>query len=99
LKKQYQVEQQRAVREFRRMAPRQNPNIQMILPFTEIVSLLPLGIGCDGAKRCWGCAKARRKRGRGEQPLKRGGERGVDFCPRPYILNGGKALASAVLWR
>jgi hypothetical protein len=47
----------------------------MILPLTEIVSLLPLDIGCDGAKRCWGCAK-------GEQPFKRAGEHGVDFVKR-----------------
>jgi hypothetical protein len=26
----------------------------MILPLTEIVSLLPLGIGCDGVKRVLG---------------------------------------------
>ena len=37
LKKQYQIEQQRAVQQFRRIATEQNPNIQMILPLAEIV--------------------------------------------------------------
>ena len=45
LKKQYQIEQQRAVQQFRRIATEQNPNIQMILPLAEIVGLLQQGVG------------------------------------------------------
>ena len=45
MKKQYQIEQQRAVQQFRRIATEQNPNIQMILPLTEIVGLLQQGVG------------------------------------------------------
>jgi len=40
LKKQYQIEQQRAVQQFRRIATEKNPSIQMILPLGEIVGLL-----------------------------------------------------------
>ena len=32
MKKRYQIDQQRAVQQFRRLATEQNPNIQMILP-------------------------------------------------------------------
>ena len=45
MKKQYQIEQQRAVRQFRRIATEENPNIQMVLPLAEIVSLLQQGVG------------------------------------------------------
>jgi putative transposase len=45
MKKQYQMEQQRAVQQFRRIAMEQNPNIQMILPLAEIVGLLQQGVG------------------------------------------------------
>jgi putative transposase len=45
MKKQYQIEQQRAVQQFRRIAMEQNPNIQMILPLAEIVDLLQQGVG------------------------------------------------------
>ena len=45
MKKQYQIEQQRAVRQFRRLAVEQNPNIQMILPMADIVGLLQEGVG------------------------------------------------------
>jgi transposase-like protein len=41
LKKQYQIEQQRAVQQ----ATEQNPNIQMILRVTDIVGLLQQGVG------------------------------------------------------
>jgi len=41
----YQIEQQRAVNEFRRLATEQNPKIQMVLPMTEIVGLLQQGVG------------------------------------------------------
>jgi transposase-like protein len=45
MKKQYQIEQQRAVQKFRRLATEQNPSIQMILPLAEIVGLLQQGVG------------------------------------------------------
>jgi transposase-like protein len=45
MKKRYQIEQQRAVLQFRRLATEQNPNIQMVLPLAEIVSLLQQGVG------------------------------------------------------
>src|SRR6202795_5155228 len=45
MKRQYQIEQQRAVQQFRRIATEQNPNIQMILPLAEIVGLLQDGVG------------------------------------------------------
>jgi putative transposase len=45
MKRQYQIEQQRAVQEFRRIATEENPNIQMILPLAEIVGLLQQGVG------------------------------------------------------
>jgi putative transposase len=45
MKKRYQIEQQRAVQQFRRIATEQNPNIQMILPLAEIVGLLQQGVG------------------------------------------------------
>ena len=40
MKKRYQIDQQRAVPQFRRIATEQNPNIQMILPMADIVGLL-----------------------------------------------------------
>ena len=45
MKKQYQIEKQRAVQQFRRIASEQNPNIQMILPLADIVGLLQEGVG------------------------------------------------------
>lgn len=45
MKKRYQIEQQRAVQEFRRIATEENPNIQMVLPLAEIVDLLQQGVG------------------------------------------------------
>ena len=45
MKKQYQIEQQRAVHQFRRLANEENPNIQMVLPMAEIVGLLQQGVG------------------------------------------------------
>ena len=45
MKRQYQIEQQRTVQQFRRIATEQNPNIQMILPLAEIVGLLQQGVG------------------------------------------------------
>jgi putative transposase len=45
MKRRYQIEQQRAVQQFRRLATEQNPNIQMGLPLAEIVGLLQQGVG------------------------------------------------------
>jgi putative transposase len=45
LYKQYQIEQQRAVQQFRRMALEKNPSIQMVLPLAEIIGLLQQGVG------------------------------------------------------
>jgi putative transposase len=45
MKRRYQIEQQRAVQQFRRLAIEQNPSIQMVLPLAEIVSLLQQGVG------------------------------------------------------
>src|SRR5438552_14457246 len=45
MKRVHQIEQQRAVQRFRRLASEQNPVIQMILPLAEIVGLLQEGVG------------------------------------------------------
>ena len=45
MKKRYQIEQQRAVQQFRRLATEENPTIQMILPLADIVGLLQEGVG------------------------------------------------------
>lgn len=45
MKRRYQIEQQRAVNEFRQLATKQNPSIQMALPLSEIVGLLQQGVG------------------------------------------------------
>ena len=45
MKRRYQMEKQRAVQQFRRIATEQNPNIQMILPLADIVGLLQEGVG------------------------------------------------------
>jgi putative transposase len=45
LKKQYQIEQQRAVQQFRRIATEQNPSVQLILPMADIAHLLQDGVG------------------------------------------------------
>ena len=45
MKRQYQIEPQRAVQQFRRIATEENPNIQMILPLADIVGLLQQGVG------------------------------------------------------
>src|SRR5260370_3759832 len=45
MKKQYQIEKQRAVQQFRRLATEENPNIQMVLPLAEIVGILQEGVG------------------------------------------------------
>jgi putative transposase len=45
MKRRYQINQQRAVNEFRQLATNQNPNIQIVLPMAEIVGLLQQGVG------------------------------------------------------
>jgi transposase-like protein len=45
MKKRYQIDQQRAVQQFRRLATEQNPNIQMILPLADILGMLQQGVG------------------------------------------------------
>ncbi len=45
MKKQYQIEKQRAVQGFRRMAVEANPAIQMMLPMADIVGMLQQGVG------------------------------------------------------
>ena len=45
MKKQYQIEQQRAVQQFRRIATEQNPTVQLILPMADIAHLLQDGVG------------------------------------------------------
>lgn len=45
MKQRYQIEQQRAVQQFRRIAIEQNPNIQMILPLADILGMLQQGLG------------------------------------------------------
>jgi putative transposase len=45
MKQQYQIDRQRAVQQFRRIASQEDPNIQMILPMADIVGLLQDGVG------------------------------------------------------
>jgi len=45
IQRRYQIDQQRAVQQFRQMAREQNPNIQMIVPMAEVVGLLQEGVG------------------------------------------------------
>jgi len=45
MQKRYQIDKQRAVQQFRRLATEVNPNIQMILPMAGIVSMLQEGVG------------------------------------------------------
>jgi transposase-like protein len=45
MKRRYQIEQQRAVNEFRQLAAKQNANVQMVLPMADIVGLLQQGVG------------------------------------------------------
>ena len=45
MQKQYQIDRQRAVQQFRRMASEGNPNIQMVLPLAGIVGMLQEGVG------------------------------------------------------
>src|SRR4029077_10915817 len=45
MRKRYQIDQQRAVQEFRQLADEENPNLQMIFPMTEVVALLQAGVG------------------------------------------------------
>jgi hypothetical protein len=45
MKRRYQIDQQRAVQQFRQLAREENPNIQMIFPMAEVVGLLQEGVG------------------------------------------------------
>ena len=45
MKRRYQIDQQRAVQEFRQLAREENPSIQMIFPMAEVVGLLQEGVG------------------------------------------------------
>src|SRR5260370_16062660 len=45
MKKRYQIDEQRAVQEFRQLGREENPNRQMIFPMTEVVGLLQEGVG------------------------------------------------------
>ena len=45
MQKRYQIEKERAVQQFRRMASEANPNIQMILPLAGIVAMMQQGVG------------------------------------------------------
>jgi hypothetical protein len=44
MKRRYQIDQQRAVQQFRQLAREQNSNIQMIFPMAEFVGLLREGV-------------------------------------------------------
>jgi putative transposase len=45
MQKRYQIDKQRAVQQFRRIATETNPDIQMILPLAGIVGMLQEGVG------------------------------------------------------
>jgi putative transposase len=45
MKRRYQIDRQRAVQQFRQLAQEENPNLQMIFPMAEVVSLLQEGVG------------------------------------------------------
>jgi putative transposase len=45
MQKRYQIDKQRAVQQFRRLATEMNPNIQMILPLAGIAGMLQEGVG------------------------------------------------------
>jgi hypothetical protein len=45
MKNRYQIDQQRAVQEFRQLAREENPHLQMIFPMTEVFGLLQEGVG------------------------------------------------------
>jgi hypothetical protein len=45
MKRRYQIDQQRAVQQFRQLAREENPSIQMIFPMADVVGLLQEGVG------------------------------------------------------
>ena len=47
MKKRYQIDQQRAVQQFRRLATEENPSIQMILPMADVVGWPGSPPACD----------------------------------------------------
>ena len=46
MKQQYQIDRQRAVQQFRRLASQENPNIQMILPTSSACCRTASAICC-----------------------------------------------------
>ncbi len=44
MQKRYQIDKQRAVQQFRRLANEVNPTVQMMLPMAGIVGLLQEGV-------------------------------------------------------
>ena len=49
----YQIHRQKAIQKFRHLVAEQNPTIQLLLPMSEVVSLLQEGVGICYEKR--GC--------------------------------------------
>ena len=45
MRRRYQIDQQRAVQQFRQLAREENPSIQMMFPMAEVVGLLQEGVG------------------------------------------------------
>src|SRR5437899_10186475 len=45
MRRAYQIDQQRAMQQFRQLAREENPSIQMIFPMAEVVGLLQEGVG------------------------------------------------------
>ena len=41
----YQIHRQKAIQKFRHLVAEQNPTIQLLLPMSEVVSLLQEGVG------------------------------------------------------
>ena len=41
----YQIHRQKAIQQFRHLVAEQNPTIQLLLPMSEVVSLLQEGVG------------------------------------------------------
>ncbi len=67
MKKRYQIDQQRAVQKFRRLATEENPNIQMILPMADIVGMLQDGVGHllrEARWTNWRCPRSVDRRGK-----------------------------------
>ena len=91
MKRQYQIDKQRAVQQFRRIAIQQNPNIQMILPLADIVGMFEQGVG--NLLRETGLALMQT----GSPAVGRGSARATRRPPRAsvgqrgWLLRGGRA--------